>query len=126
MAMKITERGFQTEVPVFVKRSFIAGGRKFERGHEFPWREMKVAPEKVATMFRTGKVHHKGLTVGDKPRPTEPAVPVAETVEPEREADDLDAIDDMKALRAIADEVGAPYKVSKADQREAIREARSV
>ena len=34
---------------------------------------------------------------------------------------DLDAIDDLKALRAIADEIGAPYKVSKADQREAIR-----
>jgi uncharacterized protein YjhX (UPF0386 family) len=39
--------------------------------------------------------------------------------------DDLDAIDDMKELRAIADAEGAPYKVSKKDQRQAIRDNRA-
>jgi len=34
----------------------------------------------------------------------------------------LEEIDDMKELRRIADTLGAPYKVSKADQRKAIRD----
>lgn len=41
------------------------------------------------------------------------------------ESDNLDEIDDMKELRRIADEIGAPYKVSKADQRQAIRDHRN-
>jgi len=42
----------------------------------------------------------------------------------EAEPDDLnlEEIDDMKELRRIADKIGAPYKVSKADQRKAIQE----
>lgn len=35
------------------------------------------------------------------------------------------AIDDMKEIRAIADEIDALYKVSKVDQRQAIRYKRA-
>jgi hypothetical protein len=49
------------------------------------------------------------------------------TEEPETlPLDDLDLIDDMTELRRIADEVGAPRKVSKADQRAVIRTVRSM
>lgn len=119
--MKLQQQSFQTETPVYVKRAFTANARKFERGQEFPWKELGITPEKVNQLFRVGKVHHRVVTKPAKVRPA----PVTAAPEPVAQVgDDLDAIDDMKQLRAIADEIGAPYKVSKADQRQAIREAR--
>ena len=123
---RIYQTSFQTEYPLFAYRSFFAEGRKFERGQQFPWKEMGISPEKVALLYRTGKVRHQE---GDlpkaivKPEPIEAPLkpePVEDTVEARDELDDLS----MPELRAIADEVGAPYKVSKSDQRDAIREAR--
>jgi hypothetical protein len=78
-------------------------------------------------MFDAGKLAHK--TEDTPERIKEEYTP--KSIEEEFEdaeilsiasGDDLDAIDDMKELRRIADGIGAPYKVSKKDQREAIRE----
>jgi len=119
---RIYQTSFQTEYPLFAYRSFIAEGRKFERGQPFPWKDMGISPEKVALLYRTGKVRH---AEGDLPEPKveEPKVepPVEEA--PVETIDDLDDLS-MKELREIADEVGAPYKTAKVDQRAAIREAR--
>lgn len=115
---RIYQTSFQTEYPLFAFRSFFAEGRKFERGQPFPWKDMGISPEKVALLYRTGKVRH---AEGDLPEPKVEAAPVEEA--PVEVSDDLDDLS-MKELRAIADEVGAPYKTSKVDQRAAIREAR--
>jgi hypothetical protein len=77
-------------------------------------------------MFEGGLLTHEMTSSVDfeeafalKPEPKLEAI-----VEEPETKDDLDQIDSMKDLRQLADEIGAPYKLSKAEQRQAIREAR--
>lgn len=116
---RIPERKFDPARPVYARKYFIAAGRKFAPGDLFDWRAAMVTPRRALQLFDAGKLTHNGVTVDDKIEAVTPPVEQEITVE-----DNLDAIEDMKELRRIADEIGAPYKVSKADQRQAIRDHR--
>lgn len=120
MVNKLTERVFNPGEPVYARRAITANGHKFNPGDVFDWRKMAVNQRRVRQLFDDGKLTHARV----EPVAVAVAEPVAvAVVEPVTvaEQDDLDLIDDMKELRRIADEIGAPYKVSKADQRDAIR-----
>lgn len=128
MARRLVERNFDPKLAVVARRSFNASGRHYGPGDTFDWRHLAVDQRRVRQMFDSGFLRHFEEEV-DVPSPApvapKPVIePVFEPVVADEQGDELDAIDDMKELRAIADAEGAPYKVSKADQREAIRENR--
>lgn len=56
--MKLEQRSFQKSEPLFAFRSFIAHGRRFNRGAAFDWQSLGIAAEKVELLFRAGKVRH--------------------------------------------------------------------
>jgi len=126
---RLIERKFDPAQSVIARKYFTANGRKYAPGALFDWRKDAISQRRVAQMFDAGKLIHNDKFTPERIKPE---------VTPERidnplesldyytaETDDLDAIDDMKELRAIADLEGAPYKVSKADQRQAIRDHRN-
>ena len=135
-----TERAFDPNRPVCVnpRRTIKAAGRTFKGGEEIDWKRLGISQRRIRQFYDAVWLDHPESDQGrpldsaspapapaPAPTPTpqpspEPYRPVLVT-EPE---DDLDQIDDMKALREIADQIGAPYKVSKVDQRAAIREHR--
>ena len=129
---RIPERKFDPSRPVVARKYFIASGRKYSPGEPFDWRSAMVNPRRAQQMFDAGKLTHKDK----EPTPVSPkqvevtvkdnALETLDYYDAPTIIDyyDLDAIDDMKELRRIADEIGAPYKVSKADQRQAIRDHR--
>lgn len=107
------DREFKPSLPVYCRRPFIANGRHYKPGDVMDWRKLSIAQRKIVLMFGAGMLEHRK----DAPEPV--------IAEPEPTiTDELDLIDDLKELRAIADAEGAPYKVSKADQRQAIRDNR--
>lgn len=120
---RIPERKFDHARPVVARKYFIASGRKYVPGDVFDWRGAMVTPRRAQQMFDAGKLMHENITATPEPEPVEDnPLESLEYYEAEiPKLDDLEDIDDMKELRRIADEIGAPYKVSKADQREAIR-----
>ena len=123
---RIPERKFDPELPVFARKYFIANGHRYEPGMRFPWASTGVSQRRAMQMFEAGKLtHNDKIMVVEAPK--EPEVIVEDNLLESMDyyTDDLDAIDDMKELRAIADEIGAPYKVSKVDQRHAIRDHRN-
>lgn len=141
---RIPERKFDPSKPVYARKAFTANGNKIAGGQQFDWKKLAVAQRRVLQMFEAGYLYHAdskpvNVTVEDKTtvKPTPEPVDVTfkdkieELAEMGQEwdaepvGDDLDAIDDMKELRAIADAEGAPYKVSKKDQRQAIRDNRA-
>jgi hypothetical protein len=124
---RLIEREFDPARPVYARKYFTAAGRKYVPGDLFDWSRLAVSQRRALQMFDAGKLAHK--TEDTPERIKEEYTP--KSIEEEFEdaeilsiasGDDLDAIDDMKELRRIADGIGAPYKVSKKDQREAIRE----
>lgn len=115
---RLVTREFDKTKPTFARRAFTANGHRFEHGDHFNWRKMAVSVRRAAQMFDAGLLMHEAGAVA------QPMNVVTEGAEPV-DYDNLDLIDDMKELRRIADEVGAPYKVSKADQRQAIRDHRN-
>jgi hypothetical protein len=110
-------REFDAAKPTFVRRKFISNGRHYAVGDVFDWRRLSLTTRKAKQMFDSGHIGHQEAPVAVAP------IVVAHE-EPFVAVDDLDLIEDMKELRRIADAEGASYKVSKADQREAIRENR--
>ena len=141
---RIPERKFDPSKPVYARKAFTANGNKIAGGQQFDWKKLAVAQRRVLQMFEAGYLYHAdskpvNVTVEDKTtvKPTPEPVDVTfkdkieELAEMGQEwdaepiGDELDAIDDMKELRAIADAEGAPYKVSKKDQRQAIRDNRA-
>lgn len=115
-----------------VRRPFTANGRQFQSGDVFDWRRMAVSQRKAYLLFEVGKLMH-AEDYPNEIKTAEAFVPVASTraagatalsIEPEV-VDDLTGIVDMKALRVLADEVGAPYARSMAGQRAAIRAQRA-
>lgn len=132
---RLIERKFDPARPTYARKYFTAAGRKFVPGDAFDWKKLAVAQRRALQMFDAGKLTHKDEEV--TPERIKPEyTPERKSIEEEFEdqtilsvasGDDLDAIDDMKELRRIADlpEVQAPYKVSKKDQREAIRQHRN-
>ena len=141
---RIPERKFDPSKPIYARKAFTANGNKIAGGHQFDWKKLAVAQRRVLQMFEAGYLYHAdskpvNVTVEDKttvkPTPEPVDVTFKDKIEEladmgqewdaEPVGDDLDAIDDMKELRAIADAEGAPYKVSKKDQRQAIRDNRA-
>ena len=141
---RIPERKFDPSKPIYARKAFTANGNKIAGGQQFDWKKLAVAQRRVLQMFEAGYLYHAdskpvNVTVEDKTtvKPTPEPVDVTFKDKIEELADmgqewdaepvgyDLDAIDDMKELRAIADAEGAPYKVSKKDQRQAIRDNRA-
>jgi N-acetyl-anhydromuramyl-L-alanine amidase AmpD len=132
---RLVQREFDPARPVCARKYFTAAGRKYVPGDAFDWRKLAVSQRRVLQMFDAGKLMHKveedkwnatdaDFEDNDIQAYIEAEISKLDGYEPEviNEEYDLDAIDDMKELRRIADEIGAPYKVSKADQRQAIRD----
>ena len=141
---RIPERKFDPSKPVYARKAFTANGNKIAGGQQFDWKKLAVAQRRVLQMFEAGYLYHAdskpvNVTVEDKttvklaPEPVdvtfkdkiEELADMGQEWDAEPVGDELDAIDDMKELRAIADAEGAPYKVSKKDQRQAIRDNRA-
>ena len=111
------ERIFDSSKPVYAAREFRLSGRTYKHGDKLDWKRQAVSRDLVRKMFDARKLTHTELSGSDD---------AAQGFVRGASVDyDLDAIDDMKELRRIADEVGACYKVSKVGQRDAIREALS-
>lgn len=134
MARLIT-REFNPAVPVVVRRFFVAAGRHWNPGAAFDWRRLAVDQRRVKQLFDAGKLMH-----ADGALPAAPAAPVDEWVQAapvtstqEMQDEDIAAaevVDDLtnlnlKELREIAAELGAPIRVSRTEQRQSIREARA-
>lgn len=49
---------FQFDRPVFVKVPFDASGHSWDRGDEFPWKEMSLDADKVMRLYNTGYIYH--------------------------------------------------------------------
>ena len=114
------ENGFNPSLPVVARKEFSANGRRYAPGDKFDWERAAVDKRRVGQMFAAGKLKHS------EPTPQETALNDLADASQYWDADpehyNLDEIDDMKELRRIADEIGAPYKVSKAEQRKAIQD----
>ena len=150
---RLIDRSFDPNRPVKARRFFVAAGRHWEPGRAFPWKNMALAQRRVKLLFDAGKLMHADYAdggvvgaedftpalMGEKPSestitpaPTvsqevqvqdEDAFHIAVTATPAEPMDDLDGLN-MKELREIADREGAPSRVSREAQREAIREQR--
>lgn len=144
---RLIERKFDPARPTYARKYFTAAGRKFVPNDLFDWQKLAVSQRRAMQMFDAGKLTHKDKEptpkdkalqdfveaerywdADDKSVEDQDILAAASDDKPDPgdhwhyiEPDELDAIDDLKELRRIADEIGAPYKVSKADQREAIR-----
>lgn len=134
MPRRIPQRVFDPARPLFVRRPFIANGRRYPIGATFDWRRASYDQRRVRQLFDAGRLDHVPVAfpgaagpspVPDTSRPPEPATtPAAEEGSDPPPGDGLDYIDAMVELRQIAEAEGAPFRVSKADQRAAIREHR--
>ena len=148
---RLIERSFDPNRPVKVRRFFVAAGRHWEPGRAFPWKTMALAQRRVKLLFDAGKLMHADYAdggvvgaedftpalMGEKPSESTitPAPTIAQEVQdedtfhtvvtatPAEPVGDLDGLN-MKELREIADREGAPSRVSREAQREAIREQR--
>lgn len=122
----IHRRGFQMDLPVYVKSKPIqASGRIYKQGEEFPWREKGMKPERVANMFPRLLRHSRADLEARGIAPAEPARP---HVVPEKTAEQLlneKAPEAMtnRELRVVAKHVGAPTKRTRAEQLEAVLNA---
>ena len=145
---RLIERVFDPTKPLIVRRFFAGAGRHWNPGDHFPWRQLAVDARRVRLMFEAGKLIHPeasedalievGAVGAITPAPSiaqgmqdEDAHHVAVTASAadtsapttEQVTDELDDLG-MKELRAIAEAEGAPTRVSRAEQRAAIREHR--
>lgn len=142
---RLVTRVFDPAQPLFARRAFVAAGHHFSPGDAFDWQRLAVDVRRTRQLYESGKLAHDEAAVAS---PEAPAVipeakgedipsvaiapaaaerrPAAEqvTAAAEEPVDDLTDLD-MKALRQIALEIDAPYRVSRTAQREAIREHRS-
>lgn len=116
---RLISREFDQVRPTYARRAFIANGHRYKSGDLFDWRHIALNVRKAKQLFDSGHLGHR-----NDDKPIEIEVEDNEILAAAVEGDELDAIDDMKELRVIADAEGAPYKVSKADQRQAIRDNR--
>ena len=148
---RLIERSFDPNRPVKVRRFFVAAGRHWEPGRAFPWKNMAIAQRRVKLLFDAGKLMHsedsdgaaapeqepqsqrirlvedtlKGSVPAVDLEPSQDLAADGETSEAEilTSTDELDTLT-MPELREIADNEGAPTRVSRQAQREAIREHR--
>jgi len=147
----VAERTFNPTQPVIVRRFFVAAGRHFNPGDTFDWKRMSVDQRRVRLLFEAGKLMHDAapavraevptaglaelqafematIFTSDEALANDTLLPIEQEMADEDtlRAAAGDGLDDlnMKDLRAIAEAEGAPYRVSRDAQREAIREHR--
>jgi len=139
---RLISRPFDPTKPVYARRFFVAAGRHYEPGTPFDWQRLSVSQRRVFLLYEAGKLTHEADANAEapkaetpKPAPAPEPKPIEQEVqdedilaavmEPEAPApaDDLEDLN-MKELRAIAEEEGAPYRTSRDAQRQAIREHR--
>lgn len=143
MARLVSRAPFDPSKPVIVKRPFTANGRPYAVGDVFPWRQQAIAQRKALQLYDSGRLMHAAeepeapvsinrdlAAIDTRATPVPAAAQEQEDLDAqapaeETPADELDLIDDLAELRAIAEAEGAEFKRSKADQREAIRENRA-
>lgn len=142
---RIPSSEFNPAVPVLVRRFFVAAGRHWSPGDLFTWQRLAVDQRRVKQLFDAGKLMHPaqgGVVAAPVQMPLMGEVPTESTIQTEIENDEIlanaasgtaptsdEPVDDltdlgMKELRAIAEEINAPSRVSREAQREAIRETR--
>lgn len=131
---RLVVRTLDVTKPLVARRKFVASGRRFAPGQPFPWKDLGLTLRQVGLLFNTGNVIHPVEAAPVlTPEPTiemevqdedahhvavtsataeQPAAPV--------EGDGLDGLN-LKELRQIAADEGAPTRVSRDEQREAIR-----
>jgi hypothetical protein len=148
---RLIERIFDPRRPLIARRFFVAAGRHYNPGDAFDWRRMAVDQRRVKLLFDAGKLMHPDTDAAPEAEPlievaavgAVPAPTIAQEVEDEdahhiaitasatderatsaeQVSDDLDGLN-MNQLRTIALAENAPSRVSRAEQREAIRENR--
>ena len=139
---RLISRPFDPTKPVYARRFFVAAGRHYEPGTPFDWQRLSVSQRRVFLLYEAGKLTHEAdgsaeAPTAETPKPAPAPEPktieqevqdediLAAVMEPEAPApaDDLEDLN-MKELRAIAEEEGAPYRTSRDAQRQAIREHR--
>ena len=124
---RLVVRTLDVTKPLVARRRFVASGRRFNPGEPFPWKALGVSARQVGLLFNTGNVVHPTVM----PAPVAPAPTIAVEMQDAdthhaaaTAADDgLDGLN-LKDLRQIAVDEGAPTRVSRDEQREAIREHR--
>ena len=148
---RLIDRTFNPSEPVVVRRHFVAAGRHFKIGDDFDWKRMSVDQRRVRQLYEAGKLMHRDMGTAQRPAPEEkdrPAAPTSASESPaqieatqgtasdaaidaalaapadDEPQDDLTDLS-MKELRAIAYKEGASSRVSRKDQRAAIREHRN-
>lgn len=121
---RLVVRTLDVTKPLVARRRFVASGRRFNPGEPFPWKDLGVSTRQVGLLFNTGNVVHP--TVITAPATPAPTIAVemqdADThhVAVTTNDDGLDGLN-LKDLRQIAVDEGAPTRVSRDEQREAIR-----
>jgi len=115
------EKKFDGTCPLTVRRAFRMNGRQFFAGESMNWKQMGIPHRRVRQMVEAGKL--EGVKEDTKKKKAlDDLSEAGQYWEAEPDDLNLEEIDDMKELRRIADKIGAPYKVSKADQRKVIQE----
>lgn len=127
---RLIVRTLDVTKPLVARRKFTAAGRHFAPGDAFPWQSLGVSPRQIGLLFNTGKVMHTTEPTIAQEVQDEDVHHVAVTSAAENEqttatveSDGLDSLN-LKELRQIAMDEGAPTRVSREEQREAIREHR--
>lgn len=130
---RLVHRVFDPNRPVLVRRPFVAAGRHFETGDTFDWKRLSVDQRRTRLLYENGKLMHAEDATAGRPAPMPNVLPpmpetalqpvVTAPVTDNEPQDDLTDLD-LKELRAIALDMGVPYRVSRTEQRQAIREAR--
>lgn len=132
--MKLLDIPFNDTKPLIVRREFSVNGKFYEKGSIFDWKKRAIARRKVQQLYDIRKViHEDSKTFPQKTTGVQKYVNALDVkhdmskidavIFPSKQ-DDLDSVESMPELRKLADEAGAEYKVSKVQQREAIRIAR--
>lgn len=146
---RLISRPFDPTKPVYARRFFVAAGRHYEPGTHFDWQRLSVSQRRVFLLYEAGKLTHEAGTEAPKAEPIKGPKPdvalepsqkpapdgemfeatvadTGEVMQPVEEPGPVDELEDlnMKELRAIAEEEGAPYRTSRDAQRQAIREHR--
>lgn len=129
MPRRLVTREFKPSRPLYVCRPFIANGRHYKPGDAFDWTKKSISARRVSQLFDVRFVDHKPAAAHSPVRPAGSPPPEGAAAPPPEElgspeGDDLDAVDTMVSLRKIAEAEGAPIRLSKIDQRAAIREHR--
>lgn len=69
MMARLIERTFHPDKPLVARRRFVAAGRHFRIGDEFPWRKLPVTVRQAGLLFNSGKVMHPDEGTAQRPAP---------------------------------------------------------